>query len=90
MRIMIVGVIIFSALAAAWSLTTSFPDNASRAVLVLAVVGFFLNVNVIALLKSGGIRRRTSWPSLDEIDGETEQLVYLVEFEWYWACPGWG
>jgi len=29
------------------------------------------------------------WPPLDEIDGETQQLVYLVEAAWSWQWPGW-
>jgi hypothetical protein len=32
---------------------------------------------------------RVSWPPYDEIDGETQQLMYLVEEDWYWAWPGW-
>ena len=31
----------------------------------------------------------TCWPSLNEIDGETQQLVYLVEAGWAWQWPGW-
>jgi hypothetical protein len=29
------------------------------------------------------------WPPLEEIDGETEQLVALVETGWDWKWPGW-
>ena len=30
-----------------------------------------------------------SWPPRREIDGETHQLVYLVEADWSWSWPGW-
>lgn len=29
------------------------------------------------------------WPSPDEIDGETEQLLHLVYNGWCWQWPGW-
>ena len=37
-----------------------------------------------------GTSRRTCWPPLCETDGETDQLVYLVEEGWAWQWPGWG
>jgi len=33
--------------------------------------------------------RTPCWPPIDEIDGETEYLVYLVEAGWCWSYPGW-
>ncbi len=32
---------------------------------------------------------RKLWPPLDEIDGETEHLVTLIEKGWDWTWPGW-
>ena len=29
------------------------------------------------------------WPEVDEIDGETEQLWWIVEHGWDWEWPGW-
>jgi len=29
------------------------------------------------------------WCPLDEIDGETEKLQYLVFEDWCWQWPGW-
>ena len=29
------------------------------------------------------------WPKLEEVDGETQQLVYLVEVAWAWQWPSW-
>jgi hypothetical protein len=29
------------------------------------------------------------WPKLDEVDGETEQLYWIVEHGWDWEWPGW-
>jgi len=29
------------------------------------------------------------WPPKNEVDGETEQLIYLVEDAWAWQWPGW-
>jgi hypothetical protein len=29
------------------------------------------------------------WCSINEVDGETERLLYLVENEWSWEWPGW-
>ena len=46
-----------------------------------------------ATTKRGRVSRTlnllVSWPPVDEIDGETKQLVYLVEAAWSWAWPGW-
>lgn len=32
---------------------------------------------------------KEGWPPLSEIDGETEQLVYLVDEGWVYEWPGW-
>ena len=32
---------------------------------------------------------RICWPPIGRTDGETDQLVYLVEAEWAWQWPGW-
>ena len=31
----------------------------------------------------------TRWPKISEIDGETEQLIYLAEDGWSYQWPGW-
>lgn len=32
---------------------------------------------------------KTAWPDRNETDGETEQLIWLVECGWSWEWPGW-
>ena len=29
------------------------------------------------------------WPNKNEVDGETQQLIYLVTNGWSWQWPGW-
>ena len=36
-----------------------------------------------------GTSARSCWPPRDEIDGETEHLVYLADDGWCWEWPGW-
>lgn len=33
--------------------------------------------------------KRIPWPSRDEPDGETEELLHLVHNGWCWEWPGW-
>lgn len=36
-----------------------------------------------------GLGRRKPWPSVSDYDGETHQLVHLVEAAWQFQWPGW-
>lgn len=34
-------------------------------------------------------RVRRFWPPRDEVDGETESLIWIVNHGWCWNWPGW-